>query len=427
MGLLAGCKGGGDGSCPSPTVDAEPQKIPPGTDTATVFVAYTNPNPENERPVVTRLYAESGTFADPSAEVTTYTCAHDVIGPVQICVDATYGPAEGGGEGALIQASQEYLRGPHGVLPNPDECLATDCITVICPEVRNMCPDIASLTAIPEVIPPGEETALIQVVAEDRDGIPEPLRTTLTTEYGSFVDPYAARTVYTCDREVGGEIAICVVASDGDETCDQEFCITVECPGPPPANTCPVVEDLNATPNPIPPGERTTLIEVQARDPDEQPGPLVTMLLAPSGWFDDSNAPSTTYTCGDRGPVEVCVVASDGDETCPIGSRMQCLEVECPSTVNRCAELTGSVVSPLQVDVGFDIDVTAEALDDDGDPIDFRWNSLRGSFADPTADTTTYRCEAIGDDAIVVQVSDGGFELCKDSWQTVVTCVPAPP
>jgi hypothetical protein len=407
--LTAGCKTGGAGQCALPTVDAEPQNIPPGTDTTTVFVAFTNPDPDNGRPVITRLRAESGTFDDRFADVATYTCAHDVIGPVELCVDATYGPAADSSENA------------------PDECLETDCITVICPEVRNVCPDISSLTAIPEVIPEGETSALVQVIAEDPDDNPERLVTRLTAEHGTFVDPYADQSVYTCDPEAGGEIAVCAVASDGDETCDQKLCITVECPGPPPENICPVVEDLNATPNPIPPGQRTTLIEVEARDPDDQPEPLVTILSAPSGWFRDPNALSTTFTCGDRGPVKVCVVASDGDETCPMGDRMQCIAVECPSTVNRCPELAGATVSPAQVAVGFDIDVTAEASDDDGHPIDFRWSSVRGSFADPTADTTTYRCEVVGDDVIAVQVSDDGFEFCKDSWQTVVTCVPAPP
>jgi len=426
--LLTGCKTSG-GFCPSPTVDAEPQSIPPGTDTSTVFVAFTNPDPDNGRPVITRLRSESGTFADPLAEVTTYTCAHDAIGPVEICVDATYGPDES--ENASIQASEIYLRRPHVVLPNPDECLETDCITVVCPEIRNRCPEISSLTAIPEVIPEGETSALIEVIAEDPDDNPEvPLRTTLTAAHGTFTDPNAARTVFKCDPEVGGEIAICVVASDGDETCDQELCITVECPGPPQENVCPVVEDLTATPNPIPPGQSTTLIEVTARDPDNQPEDLVTLLSdmpSGSGRFDDPNALSTTYTCGDRGPVRVCVVASDGDETCPIGDRMQCEEVECPSTVNRCAQLSGAAASPLQVAVGFDIDVTAEAVDDDGQPIEFAWSSVRGSFADPTADATTYRCLEIGDDVVAVQVSDDGFDLCKDSWQTVVTCVPVPP
>jgi hypothetical protein len=407
--LTAGCKTGGAGQCALPTVDAEPQNIPPGTDTTTVFVAFTNPDPDNGRPVITRLRAQSGTFDDRFADVATYTCAHDVIGPVELCVDATYGPAADSSENA------------------PDECLETDCITVGCPEVRNVCPDISSLTAIPEVIPEGETSALVQVIAEDPDDNPERLVTRVTAEHGTFVDPYASQTTYTCDPEAGGEIAVCAVASDGDETCDQKLCITVECPGPPPENICPVVEDLNATPNPIPPGQSTTLIEVEARDPDDQPEPLVTILSAPSGWFRDPNALSTTFTCGDRGPVKVCVVASDGDETCPMGDRMQCIAVECPSTVNRCPELAGATVSPAQVAVGFDIDVTAEAYDDDGHPIDFRWSSVRGSFADPTADTTTYRCEVVGDDVIAVQVSDDGFELCRDSWQTVVTCVPAPP
>jgi len=411
--LLVGCgtSGGPETAsaplCPIPTIDAEPQSIPPGADTSTVFVAFVDPDPESGRSVVTALDAESGTFADPSAEVTTYTCAHDVIGPVTLCVDATWAPTE----------------------EESDECLETDCITVVCPEVKNLCPDIVSFEATPMVIPPGETTWLIQVVAEDPDDSPEPLRTTLSADSGSFDDPQAAEAVYTCDAEIGGEVRICVVASDGDETCDQERCITVECPGPPPDNICPVVEAIDATPPIIPPGETTALIEVTARDPDAQPEDVITTLSATSGSFEDPNAASTLYTCEERGPVEVCVVASDGDPSCPPEDRTLCTQVECPSTINRCAELVDVEVSPLQVAVGFDIDVSAEASDDDEDPVQYRWTSLqlRGELAEPSAATTTYRCLEAGDDVIKIEASDDGFELCSDSRQVEVTCGSAPP
>lgn len=47
---------------------------------------------------------------------------------------------------------------------------------------------------------------------------------------GSFADPAALDTTYTCDPLAPGVTEICTVISDGDLECDQARCITVICP-----------------------------------------------------------------------------------------------------------------------------------------------------------------------------------------------------
>ena len=48
---------------------------------------------------------------------------------------------------------------------------------------------------------------------------------------GTFGDPNALDTTYTCDPLFPGPTEICVVVSDGDIDCDQTRCLTIVCPG----------------------------------------------------------------------------------------------------------------------------------------------------------------------------------------------------
>ena len=105
---------------------------------------------------------------------------------------------------------------------------------------------------------------------------------------------------------------------------------------------------------------------------------------------------------------------------------------------NRCAIVKVANVSPSVVSVGFLIDVSATGQDDEGDAIDYLWSDGAGTFADPTAATTTYTCAAQGVHEITISVSDDAaqaatanspvpaFTSCKDSWTTTVECVAAP-
>jgi cysteine-rich repeat protein len=47
---------------------------------------------------------------------------------------------------------------------------------------------------------------------------------------GTFGDPNASTTTYTCDPLLPGPTEICVLVSDGDNDCDRMRCITIDCP-----------------------------------------------------------------------------------------------------------------------------------------------------------------------------------------------------
>ena len=97
----------------------------------------------------------------------------------------------------------------------------------------NVCPVIWELTSTPNAIPTGLDQSRIEVDAFDPDAInPEPLVTTLSASSGVFADKNARETIYTCGSP--GPAEICVKASDGDRDCDQDRCITVQCPSAPP-------------------------------------------------------------------------------------------------------------------------------------------------------------------------------------------------
>jgi len=420
--LLFGCERSSESFCPAPTVELDPEVIPAGDNDTAVTVRIDNPNPGNGREVLTELYANSGTFEDPYARQTTYGCAHDVSGEVEICVDATYGPpigpAPGAGEEA-IAAAIDYLRAPTAYFTRPEDCLETGCATVVCPGKKNQCPVIRDLQVDPEAIPAGQ-SALVQVDAEDPDDNPAPLVTTLRAASGAFGDRNARETTYTCDPTIGGAVEICVDASDGDESCDVSRCITVQCPGPAPENVCPVIGDLIARPQVIPPDERQSVIEVDAFDPDAvNPEPLVTTLSASSGTFEDRNANLTVYTCGAPGPAEVCVKASDGDRDC---DKERCITVQCPSTVpdNLCPKLfvVNAIPSNLIPDGKDSAEIQVRAQDSDGGPLPLvtTLSAIRGSFDDVHASDTIYHCARAGDVEICADATDGACvkTLCMD-------------
>lgn len=415
--LLSACRGG-ESSCPAPAIQVDPETIPDGESQTSVEVRVNNPTPDNGREVISELYADSGTFDDPFATETTYTCAHDVVGEVELCVAAGYGP-EAGAEPSQLGAAFEYLRRPHAFFADPDDCRETSCTKVVCPADRNECPVISELSVTPDELGEGQ-FATVVVAADDPDENPGPLVTTLVATAGSFGDRHASETSYSCDPTVGGPIEVCVQASDGDADCDDYQCVTVQCPGPVPDNVCPSIRDLTADPVLIERFERQSLIEVDAFDPDAvNPEPLRTILSASSGTFQDRDAATTLYTCGAPGPAEICVDATDGDREC---DQNRCITVQCPSTVpeNACPKLYTVHAIPSTVPEGeTQTEIQVEASDSDGPlPLLTTLYSLRGSFDDIHADRTLYTCERAGLNEVCADASDGACvkTLCTDVY-----------
>jgi hypothetical protein len=406
-----------------------------------LLVQVNNPSINDDFVVVTELSAMSGTIADPFAREATFRCAHDLSGPVEVCVNATYSDGtEAASDDPNIGASLEYLRTPHVRLPDLLECSETRCMMVTCPEVKNECPVVSSLTGEPQVVPeegPDAGKATITVVADDPDdNPPDALVTTLEASAGTIDDVNASQTTFTCDSNVGGAVVISVVASDGDSVCDDDASTWVRCPGEPTENTCPIVEDLTATPMKIEEGDATTIIRVTAVDPDEFPDPLRTQLsAAPSGSFDDRFASETTFTCGESGLAEICVDASDGDTTCmdDPGYEPTCIFVECPSDIplNLCPMLFVINTFPSMIPEGQNwTNVETRGQDTDGVPVPLEltlhalWGSFENTINIPelhnvVAQNATYVCSRPGRVELCVDATDGA---CMKTRCTNVTC-----
>jgi hypothetical protein len=418
--LALGCRSG-DELCPTPELSAHPQEIPEGVAQTQVSVEVEDLEGFETR---TELQAISGAFADRYARETVYTCAHDATGPVEICVNSTYAE-DGGADGAL----QPKLRRPHAYLLNPLECSTTRCIDVICPEQKNECPVVSSLTVEPEVL--GEdETAAVTVVAEDPDDNPQTLVTTLSTRYGTIAEPNAKETTYACDRDVGGIIEVCVTASDGDSFCDVKRCTGVLCPGEPLENTCPIINSVTANPVEIPSGQYTTVVSVDSTDPDAYPVPLRNEWSSDAGFFMDRFASETTFTCGQAGPITVCARANDGDPSC---NETSCTTVQCPVGIrpNQCPELFVINAIPRMIAPGENSTrVQTRAQDTDGlpSPLTLTLNTLWGSFENTAniqeplnvvAQNATYVCDRPGVVEICVDAADG---LCTKTLCDTVVC-----
>lgn len=438
--LAAGCRDSRS-FCPEGTVTADPSEIPDGSSMTSVFVEVHNPNTSNGLGITTELAAVTGVIEDPFARATTYACAHDRVGPVEVCATTTYTEDRSGNpvpsDVPGVEASQQYLGRSHVQIPDPFECSSTKCTVVVCPETKNVCPEVSSLTASPDALSEGE-TATVSVVADDPDENPEQLLTTLTARHGTIGDPNASETTYACDPEVGGFIEICVVASDGDSSCDAEKCTSVRCPGDPLDNTCPIIASLTADPMTIEPGSVSSEITVDAIDPDESPVAMRTELSSTTGVFADRFASQTTFFCGDSGPVEICANANDGDPNCDVES---CMTVQCPTDIpaNVCPQLFVINAIPRNIRSGnTSTIVQTRGQDTDGLPVPLvlTLNALWGSFEDTenipepnnvVAQNATYICDRPGEVEVCVDATDGA---CTKTLCTDLICpndIPTPP
>jgi hypothetical protein len=413
-------------------VIADPEEIPAGSNETSLVVDVNNPSPDNGFDVVTELSSLTGTIDDPYARMTTYACAFDVVGEVEVCATTTY---EVPGEAPPSASIREKRRGPNVYISNPLECSTTKCTTIICPEAKNTCPVVSSLTVDPEVLAEGE-LADVLVDAEDPDDNPEPLTTTLSARHGTIANPNASETTYACDPDVGGVIPICVEASDG--ACTETLCESVRCPGEALENTCPIVSSVTADPNPIPAGSEMSTVQVSATDPDEFPEDMTITWSSDGGGFENRNDATTVFRCGEPGPVDVLVKVSDGDEEC---DQVSTLTIECPSDVrkNLCPMLFVINGVPRTIPPGeTSTRVETRGQDTDGLPIPLTLTlrALWGSFENTiniqepnnvVAQNATYVCSRPGPVEVCVEASDGA---CTKTLCTDLTCpddLPTPP
>jgi hypothetical protein len=400
-----------------------------------------SPEPVNGLEVVTELSSFTGTIADPFARETTYVCAFDISGEVEVCVTTTYEDpdADDDDDDGSIQVRPKR-RGPNVYFTDPLECSTTRCTVIVCPEEKNVCPEVESLTIDPDMLEEGEVADVI-VAASDPDDNPGPLTTKLTARHGEIADPDATVTTYECDEDVGGIIPICVDVSDG--ACTETVCEGVRCPGIPLENTCPIVESISVDPNPILPPNDTTTVSADAQDPDEFPDQLTLTWSSEGGGFEDRNAATTTFRCTQPGRTEVCVQAEDGDEDCLDDEQSRrCTFVECPGEVqpNVCPNLNVISTNPTVIPEGSNF-TTVETRGWDTDkkpfPMTLTLSALWGTFQntenkmcepnDPnclqspnvTFQDAIYLCDRPGPVELCVEATDG---VCVKTQCTDVFC-----
>jgi hypothetical protein len=151
--------------------------------------------------------------------------------------------------------------------------------------------------------------------------------------------------------------------------------------------------------------------------------------LLPGDYSIDMTAESEDGSTTCEGSADFVIIAGEITEVtvileCTGGERFGGVRVN--AELRRCLELTSVVVSPLQVAVGYDIDVSALAEGHDPSLIAYQWSANVGSFADPSSPDTTYRCEVAGDVELVVTAIARDDQDCSDSFGVVVTCGRAP-
>lgn len=91
-----------------------------------------------------------------------------------------------------------------------------------------------------------------------------------------------------------------------------------------------------------------------------------------------------------------------------------------------CPSLAKVTVSPLVTSLGDSIDLSAEAIDPDGDPIYYLWFGSGGTIDGSFTPSATYTCERFGTHRVSVYINDESFR-CFDFWDVEVQCVPADP
>jgi hypothetical protein len=108
--------------------------------------------------------------------------------------------------------------------------------------------------------------------------------------------------------------------------------------------------------------------------------------------------------------VHVALTCMGGDGSIVISVGVGCTEVQ----------LATFTASPLAASVGGTIALMATALEFDAGMLDYEWTATAGSFADPTAPQTTYRCETAGHIKLnLLVVSD----ICQENHDIEIDCL----
>jgi hypothetical protein len=173
------------------------------------------------------------------------------------------------------------------------------------------------------------------------------------------------------------------------------------------------MESMNGTINTSAPGS-TPSVEIFGLEPES--GYLITM-TATSALGETSCKGSAEFAV-ESGVSTNVMVLLNCDPPKVLGG------VRANGELNVCADLKlVTVVAPLETPIGSKIQLSAEAEDEEGDDIAYKWETSNGSLSDPNAASTVYTCQELGNHDVMVAVSDDGFQDCETGWTARVTCV----
>ena len=87
-------------------------------------------------------------------------------------------------------------------------------------------------------------------------------------------------------------------------------------------------------------------------------------------------------------------------------------------TIDQCPTVVADA-TPVVTPLGSPVNVNGNGADPDHDPLTFKWSAPTGTFADPTAASTSYTCTQAGDVSLTVTVSD---RRCDTQTSLMITC-----
>jgi len=269
-------------------------------------------------------------------------------------------------------------------------------------ELANMTEEADKIEPAPEEKPTADGLPVKRVVEGDLVNFPnlkamDPDGDTITY---TFTAPLDATGRWQTREGDAGEHVITITASDGKNEVAQQVKIIVETKNKAPTITLSSPKEIKVNE-----GDAVS-IEVEARDPDEDP-----VTLTFSGWMEGATR-TTTYD--DAGTHTVIITASDG-------SKETTEEVKViVANVNRAPEL-GELVD-LKVTEGDEIKVDAETTDADGDEVTITFSAPLGAqdgvWTTKQGDAGSYEVE--------VTATDGDKETKKTFKITVQSLNKAP-
>jgi len=87
-------------------------------------------------------------------------------------------------------------------------------------------------------------------------------------------------------------------------------------------------------------------------------------------------------------------------------------------TIDQCPTVVADA-TPVVTPLGSSVNVNGNGTDPDNDPLTYAWSAATGTFADPSAASTSYTCAQAGDVSLTVTVSD---RRCDTQTSLTITC-----